>query len=90
MAIDRSELNQVLFYGLAVEGNNTVHERSPLYDDRYRIRWTQFDIAHANELLDEIGLTERDNKGIRLLPDGRPLTIIVETAGEDTQQVYAL
>lgn len=90
MAIDRSELNQVLFYGLAVEGNNTVHERSPLYDDRYRIRWTQFDIAHANELLDEIGLTERDNKGIRLLPDGRPLTIIVETAGEDTQQVDAL
>ena len=90
MAIDRSELNQVLFYGLAVEGNNTVHEMSPLYDERYRIRWTQFDIAHANELLDEIGLTERDNKGIRLLPDGRPLTIIVETAGEDTQQVDAL
>ena len=41
-------------------------------------------------MLDELGLTQRNDQGIRLLPDGRPMTIIVETAGEDAQQVDIL
>ena len=40
----------------------------------------------ANALLDELGLTKRDDDGMRLLPDGRPLQIIVETAGESTEE----
>ena len=35
----------------------------------------------ANKLLDEVGLTKRDEDGFRLLPDGRQMTIIVDTAG---------
>ena len=38
MAIDREQLNQVLYYGLAVEGGNTVHESCPLYKSKYRGR----------------------------------------------------
>ena len=41
----------------------------------------------ANRLLDLIGLTKRDGDGIRLLPDGRPIEIIVENSGESTEQV---
>ena len=37
-------------------------------------------------MLDEIGLTERSDDGLRLLPDGRPMEMIVETAGEETEQ----
>jgi peptide/nickel transport system substrate-binding protein len=44
----------------------------------------------ANALLDEIGLVERDDRGIRLLPDGRPLEIIVESAGESTEETDVL
>ena len=40
----------------------------------------------ANRLLDEIGLTARDSRGIRLLPDGRPMDLIIELAGQDTEQ----
>ena len=36
------------------------------------------------------GLTERDDDGLRLLPDGRPAQIIVETAGESTQETDVL
>ncbi|MEM8698630.1 MAG: ABC transporter substrate-binding protein, partial [Pseudomonadota bacterium] len=36
----------------------------------------------ANTLLDEIGLTTRNPAGIRMLPDGRPMEIFLETAGE--------
>ena len=37
-----------------------------------------------------MGLTERDSNGIRLLPDGQPMVLVVETAGEDTEQVDVL
>ena len=85
LAIDRHEINQAIYYGLAIEGQNTVLPGSPLYDPAIRKEWSQFDIKAANKLLDEIGLTGRDG-GVRLLPDGRPLQIVVENAGESTEQ----
>jgi peptide/nickel transport system substrate-binding protein len=90
LAVDRHEINQLLYFGLAVEGNNTVQAGGPLFDDALRTRWATFDLKRANALLDEIGLTQRDGDGIRLLPDGRPLQIVVETAGEDTEQTDVL
>ena len=90
LAIDRHEINQVIYFGLATEGNDTVHEKGPLYEEDYRTRWARFDLDAANALLDEIGLLERNDEGIRLMPDGRPLEIIVETAGEDTEQTDVL
>ena len=90
LAIDRHEINQVLYYGLAREGNNVVSPESPLYREEYRTRWTQHDPARANALLDELGLGARDENGLRLLPDGRPMVLVVETAGEDTEQTDVL
>jgi peptide/nickel transport system substrate-binding protein len=90
LAINRNEINQVIYYGLAREGNDTVFPDCPLYKPEYLTAWAEFDLKMANALLDEIGLTERDDQGLRLLPDGRPLEIIVETAGESTEQVDVL
>ena len=81
LSIDRHELNNVIYYGLALEGQNTMLPDSPLYDEKNREAWAQYDPAQAKRLLDEIGLTKRNSEGIRLLPDGRPLQIVVETAG---------
>ena len=44
----------------------------------------------ANTLLDEAGFTERDGYGIRRLPDGRPMELVVETAGERQEVENAL
>jgi len=90
LAINRDEINKVIFFGLAIEGNNTILPASPLYQEDYRDAWTQFDLDGANSLLDEIGLSERDDRGVRLLPDGRPIEIIVETAGESTEETDVL
>ncbi len=90
LAIDRHEINQVIYYGLAIEGQNTVLPQSAVYRPEYRSAWAAFDLKRANALLDEIGLKARDSRGIRLLPDGRPMEIIVETAGEDTEQTDVL
>ena len=89
LAVNREEINQVIFYGFALPAGNTVLPDSPLYKAERDLRWAQFDLAQANALLDEIGL-ERGGDGIRRLPDGRPLEIIVETAGESTEQTDVL
>lgn len=90
LAIDRSLVNQVLYFGLGIEGNNTVQEASPLYRPEYRTRWAGYDRREANRLLDELGLKRRRAGGLRRLPDGRPLEIIVETAGESSEQTDVL
>ena len=89
LAIDRSLVNQVLYFGLAIESNNTVLPQSPLFRESYRDRWARYDRKRASALLDEIGL-RKGRDGIRRLPDGRPLEIIVETAGESTEQTDVL
>jgi peptide/nickel transport system substrate-binding protein len=90
LAIDRHEINEAMYYGLAIEGQNTVLPKSPLYDPAYRAAWAAYDPKQASRLLDEIGLSKRDSSGIRLLPDGRPLEIVIENAGESTEQADAL
>jgi peptide/nickel transport system substrate-binding protein len=86
LAIDRHEINQIMYFGLAIGGNNTVLPESPLYEEEYRFAWADYDPKKANALLDEIGLTERSPDGVRRLPDGRPLELIVATAGEESEQ----
>lgn len=90
LGIDRHEINQVVYFGLGLEGNNTILPESPLYKAPYRKKWASYDVDKANALLDQIGLTERDDDGVRLLPDGRNLEIIVESAGEDSDQADVL
>jgi peptide/nickel transport system substrate-binding protein len=89
LAIDRALVNQVLYFGLAIESNNTVLPQSPLFREAYRDRWARYDRKLASRLLNEIGL-KLGLDGVRRLPDGRPLEIIVETAGESTEHTDVL
>ncbi|MGE3872880.1 MAG: ABC transporter substrate-binding protein [Parvibaculaceae bacterium] len=90
LAIDRNEINQAKFFGLSQPSADTVLPLSPLYRDEYAKAYIDYDPAQANALLDEMGLTQRNDAGIRLLPDGRPAEIIVETAGEDPVETDVL
>ena len=90
LAIHRYEINQVVYFGLAQASNNTVLPASPLFKPAYRDNWSQFNLKQANALLDELGLIERDDRGVRLMDDGRPLEILVQTAGESTEQTDIL
>jgi peptide/nickel transport system substrate-binding protein len=85
LATDRHEVNQAIYFGLAEEGQNTVLPQSPLYRPEYRQAWAKYDLAEANRLLDEIGLA-RGEDGLRHLPDGRPLDIVIEDSGESREK----
>ena len=90
LGVNRDDINKTFFFGLARVGNNTLLPSSPLYKEEYQERWATYDPAQANKLLDEAGLAERDENGTRLLPDGRPMEIILETAGESAQDTDVL
>jgi peptide/nickel transport system substrate-binding protein len=85
LATDRHEINQAIYFGLAIEGQNTVLPQSPLYRPEYRQAWAAFDPDEANRLLDELGLA-RGRDGLRHLPDGRPLDIVLEDSGESREK----
>jgi len=90
LAINRAEINKVLFYGLARESANTVLPESPLFKPEYASAWSTHDPDLANELLDAAGLQDRDIYGTRKLPDGRQAGIIIESAGESTLETDVL
>lgn len=89
LAIDREEINKAVFYGLAKPSADTVLPESPLFRPEYAAAWSNFDPDQANALLDQVGLV-RDEYGERRLPDGRVAQIVVETAGESTEETDIL
>ncbi|MGE5147704.1 MAG: ABC transporter substrate-binding protein, partial [Candidatus Eiseniibacteriota bacterium] len=82
LGINRHEVNQVLYFGLAVEQADYVLPQSPLYDEKDATRWAHFDLKEANKLLDEMGLKRDGERGPRHLPDGRPMEILIEAPAE--------
>ena len=62
----------MMYFGQAIESQNTVLPQSPLFRPEYQKSYADFDLPEANRLLDEIGLTERDGSGTRLMPNGKP------------------
>lgn len=90
VAINRRDINRVVFFGLAKESGNSLLPESPLYEEANATAWTAYDQPLANRLLDEAGFGKRDRDGIRLLPDGRRLEFTIETAGENTEETDIL
>ncbi|MET0606644.1 MAG: ABC transporter substrate-binding protein [Beijerinckiaceae bacterium] len=90
VGINRRDINNVIFFGLAKESANTVLPESTLFERRYATAWAQHDEALANKLLDEAGLNKRDFDGIRLLPDGRRAEITIDSAGESGEEIDVL
>ncbi len=92
IAIDRHEINQVFYYGLARETNNSVLRESPLFDEKFANRWSQFDLNAANQMLDDLGLVKRNSKGFRLLPNGQPmeLTVVFSTEEDEPSDILEL
>lgn len=90
MGIDRRMINRALYFGLGTEGGMTALSSSPFFDEGNLTRWATYDLETANAMLDEMGLSARNSAGIRLLPDGRPMEFVIETAGERQEVENAL
>lgn len=76
LAIDRNEINDLLFKSQGSPGQASVAPGSPWFEEAHLKSYAEFDPDRANELLDGLGLTERDGDGFRLRPDGKRLSLV--------------
>ena len=76
LAVNRDEINEVLFFGQAVPRQWGVSSASIFYEDWMGSYFADYDPDQANALLDEMGL-EMGDDGVRLRPDGEPLAIVL-------------
>jgi peptide/nickel transport system substrate-binding protein len=87
LAIDRGELVEAVYGGMAKPSANTIMPRSPLFKPELATKWSTYDVNAANKLLDEVGLGKKGGDGIRLLPNGQPALIVVEHTSEKADEV---
>ena len=73
LAIDRHEINEVLYFGRAKPTQINALSTSKYYNPDYDDSWAQFDPDRANQMLDELGLEWDRNREFRLRPDGKRL-----------------
>jgi peptide/nickel transport system substrate-binding protein len=76
LAIDRNEINELLYLGLGTP-SQAVPRGVPFVTDEDRNHMVAFDPDRANQLLDDMGL-KRGPDGIRQRSDGKPLNILWE------------
>jgi peptide/nickel transport system substrate-binding protein len=77
IGINREEINLIAYAGLGEPRQASPVSGSPYFDAEFETKWTEYNPDTANQLLDEMGLTERDADGFRLRPDGERLSIVL-------------
>jgi len=75
VAMDRKEINDIVFLGQAIPWQSGPLPQSKWYNEKLGKQYLNYDPKHANELLDKIGLTKRDSDGFRTYPDGGRVSI---------------
>jgi len=78
LAINRDEINNILYFGKAIPCQATVHPTCSYYKEEWSKAYAQYDPERANKLLDEIGLKWDKKHQYRLRPDGKSLAVTIE------------
>ncbi|MGQ9629446.1 MAG: ABC transporter substrate-binding protein [bacterium] len=81
LALNREEVNELVYLGLAKPRQASLDSTDPFYDPEWERAYAEYDPDRANKMLDEMGLTGRDKDGFRLRPDGKTLEVVLEFAG---------
>lgn len=83
VAIDRSAINELVYLGLAEPRQPVPAPYHAYYPgDEFAQLHTEYDVDAANELLDSVGLDNRDSEGFRTFANGDRLELAIESAGE--------
>ncbi|MYA37079.1 MAG: ABC transporter substrate-binding protein [Gammaproteobacteria bacterium] len=90
MAINRDEMNEIIYFGRGTPRQVTVIPESDYFEPEFATAWARFDVDAANALLDEIGLVDIDGDGMRELPDGERLTLTVEYVDTETPKQVSM
>ncbi|NLK07862.1 MAG: ABC transporter substrate-binding protein [Firmicutes bacterium] len=84
LAIDRDEINELIYHGQGKPSQLTVMPTSRFFKPEYATAYADHDPERANKLLDEMGLDRRDSDGYRLRSDGERLIFTLEYLDSET------
>ena len=71
LAINRDEINEVVFFGMATPRQAAMNPENAFYKDEWATRFAEYDPERAKQLLDEMGLEYDQDGKFRLRPDGK-------------------
>lgn len=87
IAVDRNEMNEILYAGLAVPAQAAAPEGTAQYIDGARDKWTEYDPDTANALLDGIDMISntRNADGYRTFTSGANAgkTVLINLEGHE-------
>jgi peptide/nickel transport system substrate-binding protein len=78
VAINREEIVDLAYDGLMTPRQASAAPGTLAYDPEWETLYAQYDPDLANELLDELGLDQRDSEGFRLRADGETVSLLLE------------
>jgi peptide/nickel transport system substrate-binding protein len=79
LAINRDNINQLVFNGLLTPRQYSPTKASPQYYEKLTTAYIKYDPDTANKMLDAAGYTKKDANGIRLYRDGSgPISFTIE------------
>ncbi len=88
-AINRQEIIDVVFVSQGEPYQLGPRPTSPFYNEQLAKQYTEYDPDQANQILDGL-YPEKNTDGIRLGPDGNPITMIVDVTSNNQSWVDSL
>ena len=77
-AIDRQTIVDLVHFGVTSPRQPSPFESTPFFNEGLTKAAIKFDPVKANEMLDGLGLAERNAEGIRLRADGEPIRLVIQ------------
>jgi len=78
LALNRGEINKVIYFSRATPRQFTLHPSSKFFEEEWAEAYADYDPERAKELLDEMGLENTDGDKWRERPDGEDLAFTIE------------
>ncbi|WP_172294283.1 ABC transporter substrate-binding protein [Pseudoruegeria sp. HB172150] len=85
MGIDRQEIVDVIYAGQGEPYQAAPRPESEFYNEELAKQYTEYDPDKANEMLDAMGLDQRNGDGIRLDKNGNPIRIQLYTPSDQVE-----
>ena len=89
LGIDRDQVNEAFFLGTGTATATLPSDYNQYFPgEEWRTKWATHDPAQANQMLDALGLTDKDDKGYRMRPDGDGhISVIYNSANTEDEGV---
>ena len=78
LAINRAEMNKIIYFDRGVPRQVTAHPSSSYFEPQFASAYAEYDPDRAAALLDAAGVVDSDGDGMREFADGSPLAITLE------------